>query len=106
MGEAKLFGVHLWFRLHVLLQLTGTGLFIAGFVYDHALKEFPSTLIGGDVGIAHQNLGIAVLAMAAAQVRGEMGKQAHRWLPVLEGGSPLLRLCVPNRAVGRGRWGN
>eukprot|EP00798_Chlamydomonas_sp_ICE-L_P021420 gene21420-28384_t len=64
--DRKLWGIHVWMRLHQWLQLAGMALFIAGFVY--AFYEFPETPMGGDVGAAHKWLGIIVMAMAGLQV--------------------------------------
>ncbi len=65
-GEAKLFGRHLWFQLHLALQLSGVAIFVVGFAYSHAYFEGPTT--GGQCGQAHSMLGIIVMGLATAQV--------------------------------------
>ena len=70
MGETKLFGIHLWFRLHVALQLSGMVCFIVGFVY--AWKYLPGVgngdPTGAKVGLAHMYLGTIIMGLAGLQV--------------------------------------
>ncbi len=67
LGETKLFGQHLWFQLHLALQLSGIAVFVVGFVWPHAyLPAGPTT--GGQCGQAHSLLGHIVIGLATAQV--------------------------------------
>ncbi|GLI65943.1 hypothetical protein VaNZ11_009624 [Volvox africanus] len=62
--DVKVAGKHLWFWLHLGCQWTGVALFIAGFVV--AFVKFEE--VEGDMSEAHEKIGIAVMAAAAAQV--------------------------------------
>ena len=67
--ETRVLGIHLWFRLHVALQLSGMACFIVGFVY--AWKYLPGVgngpPTGAKVGLAHMYLGIIIMGMAGFQ---------------------------------------
>ena len=69
-GETRVFGLHLWFRLHVALQLSGMVCFIVGFVY--AWKYLPGVgngdPTGAKVGLAHMYLGTIIMGLAGLQV--------------------------------------
>ena len=62
--------LHLWFYLHMGLQLSGIALFIVGFAY--AWTYLPGSgngePTGGSIGKAHQVLGIVILGLACIQV--------------------------------------
>ncbi len=69
-GEVKLGSKHIWFWLHMSLQLSGMVLFIVGFSYAWSFlpgagKGNP---IGGSVGKAHQVLGTIIMGLACLQV--------------------------------------
>ena len=70
MGESLLFGAHLWFRLHVVFQLSGMVCFIVGFVY--AWLYLPGSgngpPTGGKVGQSHMILGTIIMGLAGLQV--------------------------------------
>ncbi|KAG1661777.1 hypothetical protein FOA52_003697, partial [Chlamydomonas sp. UWO 241] len=59
----------IWFWLHIITQLSGMALFIAGFVISwQYLPGGGLPVTGGSVGEAHQVLGIIVMALAGLQV--------------------------------------
>ncbi|GFR42660.1 hypothetical protein Agub_g3597 [Astrephomene gubernaculifera] len=65
----ELFGKQIWFLGHVVCQWGGMALFIAGFVVLYIKLEIEEdSMPGGDVGEAHQKIGIAVMAAAVAQM--------------------------------------
>ena len=70
MGETRLFGLHLWFRLHMALQLSGMVCFIVGFAYAWTYLPVPGNgnLTGGNVGLAHMYLGTIVMGLACLQI--------------------------------------
>ena len=70
MGETQLFGLHLWFRLHMALQLSGMVCFIVGFAYAWLYLPGPGNgyPTGGNVGLAHMYLGSIVMGLACLQV--------------------------------------
>ena len=70
MGETRLFGLHLWFRLHMALQLSGMVCFIVGFAYAWLYLPGPGNgnPTGGNVGLAHMYLGTIVMGLACLQV--------------------------------------
>ncbi|KAG1665215.1 hypothetical protein FOA52_002617 [Chlamydomonas sp. UWO 241] len=62
-------GKQIWFWLHIITQLSGMALFIAGFVISwQYLPGGGLPVTGGSVGEAHQVLGIIVMALAGLQV--------------------------------------
>lgn len=71
-GETKLFGLHMWFRLHIFFQCFGLALVLAGFISAWACFDSGVTP-GGKVGTAHVALGYAVLGLATLQVRTCLG---------------------------------
>ncbi|GFR42661.1 hypothetical protein Agub_g3598 [Astrephomene gubernaculifera] len=68
LGDMKIFGKHAWFILHMAFQWTGMVLFLAGFIAVYVKLDDGGELPGGDVGEAHEKIGIAVMAAAGAQV--------------------------------------
>ncbi len=69
LGESKLCGAHVWFRLHVALQSLGFALMTAGFAIAWYFLEDPESY-AGQTGEAHLVLGTIVFAFACVQASG------------------------------------
>lgn len=67
LGDAKLCGLHLWYRLHMALQLTTLLCTAAGGVLAFVSFSWQGTP-GGAVGAAHKYGGIVVLVLSVAQL--------------------------------------
>lgn len=95
LGDIKLFGLHVWFQLHVALQCLGFALMTAGFAVawfylgDNLGRSL--TDVYGPIGNAHMVLGTIVFAMACVQLLSGFARPAvdspnrpyfthgHRW---------------------------
>ena len=71
LGDTRLFGLHLWFRFHVLFQLSGMVCFIVGFAYAWQYLPGPGNgpPTGGKIGKCHMILGTIVMGLAGLQAR-------------------------------------
>ncbi|GAX80927.1 hypothetical protein CEUSTIGMA_g8362.t1 [Chlamydomonas eustigma] len=69
-GDTKVYGIHVWFCLHQMTQLSGLVLFVVGFAY--AWTYLPGVgngdPIGGMVGKVHQVLGTTIMGLCGVQV--------------------------------------
>ncbi len=68
LGNMKFMGVHVWFRVHVLIQFAGVAIATAGFAYAFVNLDDPGRN-GSAVGETHKILGIIVYALTCVQVR-------------------------------------
>jgi hypothetical protein len=57
-------GLHVWFHLHRIIQMTGIGLFVASFVIAFVQMGIPDK----GIGFAHYILGICIMAMVVGQL--------------------------------------